>query len=82
MTTSHHPGTDVETLAGLLRPAQDFAVLCAALESLAAQAEATAAREPLLSLAGHPSFSIRWRVAARSAAHGGDRRVEDALVAR
>ena len=82
MTTSHHAGTDVEALAARLRPDGDFAVLCGALESLAAQAEATAAREPLLALAGHPSFSVRWRVAAAlRAAHGGDRRVEDALVA-
>ena len=73
---------DVEALAALLRPDQDHAVLCAALESVAAQEEATGAREALLALADHPSFSIRWRVAAAlRAAHGGDARVDDALVA-
>jgi len=82
VTTSNHAATDVGALAALVRQEQEFDVLCAALEALAAQEEATAAREPLLALADHPSFSIRWRVAAAlRAAHGGDARVDDALVA-
>lgn len=72
----------VTALAGLVRAGEDHTVLCGALGALAALADASAAREPLLSLAGHPSFSIRWRLAAAlRAAHGGDPRVEDALLA-
>lgn len=72
----------VAALAGLVRAGEEHTVLCGALEALAALADATAAREPLLALAGHPSFSIRWRLAAAlRAAHGGDPRVDDALVA-
>jgi len=72
----------VVALGELLRTAEDHAVLCAALEALGGLTDASAAREPLLALASHPSFSIRWRLAAAlRAAHTDDPRVEAALVA-
>lgn len=72
----------VVALGELARTGEDHAVLCAALESLGVLVDASAAREPLLALAPHPSFSIRWRLAAAlRAAHAGDPRVEAALVA-
>ena len=72
----------VVALGELVRSDEDHAVLCAALEALGVLTDASAAREPLLALATHPSFSIRWRLAAAlRAAHTDDPRVEAALVA-
>src|SRR6478735_6523428 len=51
-------GDAVRALAGLVRAAEDHTVLCCALEALGALPDASAAREPLLALAGHPSFSV------------------------
>lgn len=71
----------VVALGELARTGEDHAVLCAALEALGVLTDASAAREPLLALATHPSFSIRWRLAAAlRAAHTDDPRVEAALV--
>jgi hypothetical protein len=72
----------VVALGELVRSDEDHAVLCAALEALGVLTDASAAREPLLARATHPSFSIRWRLAAAlRAAHTDDPRVEAALVA-
>jgi hypothetical protein len=72
----------VVALGELAHPGETHPVLCAALEALGGLSDASAAREPLLGLVTHPSFSIRWRLAAAlRAAHTDDPRVEAALVA-